>query len=230
MKLRRLQEIDLANAAPATEARKRAILKSVIEGFGPWSYDPARAATFSVFNPSNPLGLAVAKAPIEKIVSQVRSSCIKRQQADSCAEVVELLDEWASKNVQRSVERHIPSVSLGSLGIVNYSERLVALCNDRPTFLFLDHRRPGGLSSDGRQFAVSMMHRQIRQVYPEFSNADLRILQFVQRGKAARKIVETSVDQLDLLSMSDMDTMIAETFGVWQQLHEEFFGLRFKSA
>jgi len=230
MKLRRLQEIDLANAASSDEDRKRAILKSVIQGFGPWSYEPARAATPSIFNPSTPLGLAVKRAPIEKIVNQVRSRCHKKEQAESCIEVVKLLDEWVTNNVEKSIERSIPPISLSTMGIVNYSENFVTLCEGKPTFIFLDHRRPGGLTASGRQFALSMMNRQIRSVYTQFSDADLRVLQFIQRGENPRRIIETSVQQVDLLDISTLDEMISETFQVWQELHQEIFGMRYKKA
>ena len=164
------------------------------------------------------------------ILKNVRGACRRQDQAKSCSEVVELLYHWVSENVEQCVENPIPSISLNTMGIVNFVLPFVSLINGRPTFICLDYRRAGGYSSVGRKFAISMMHRQTRMVFPQFAAADLRVLQFVQRKNSDRRIVETSVDGLALFPTEQLDEMIAETFDVWQELHRESEGVKYKSA
>jgi len=75
-----------------------------------------------------------------------------------------------------------------------------------------------------------MMDRQIRKVFTQFADADLRLLQFVQRGKSPRKILETKVSDVDLFSIEQLDKMIDNTFQTWTELHEERFGRHFKEG
>lgn len=218
MKLRRLPETDLARIAPLSVADKHAQLRAFNSGGGSWSYAPAREQNFNIANPKNPMGLQSPRPSLEKIKALVARSCSREEQEDSCVEVVELFFNWFTQNASDAIERHIPSMGIGTLGVVRYWENFAAMIDGRPCFFFLDYRRNGGLTSRARRFAFSMMNEQIRRSDPDFSDANLMILQFTQKKGEARIVKSYSVDEGELYSLSDLSEMIDETYKIWQDV------------
>lgn len=220
MKLRRLPETDLARIAPLDRDEKRSALRSFNSGGGSWSYDPARAQNFNIANPSNPLGLSSERPSMAKIRELVINRCTCEAQEKSCLEVVELFEAWYRSSSGDAMERAIPSMPIGSLGLVRYWENFFARVGDRNTFLFIDYRRQKGLTSAARKFVFSMMHQQIRVVDPDLYDANLMILQFPQ-WKFGRSIVDYYVSDDDLYSFSELSAMIEETYAIWLEVLAE---------
>lgn len=217
MKLRRLPETDLARIAPLPADEKRRALRSFNSGGGSWSYDPARAQNFNIANPINPLGLLSERPSIEKIRQLVSSSCTCDAQKDSCLEVVDLFETWFRGNASGAVERAVPSMAIGSLGLVRYWENFFVRLDERNSFLFIDYRRKKGLTAAARKFVFSMMHQQIRLSDPDLFDANLLILQFPQ-WKTGRSIVDHHVNDSDLYSLTELGAMIDETYTIWLEV------------
>ncbi|MBM7405003.1 MULTISPECIES: type VI toxin-antitoxin system SocB family DNA replication inhibitor toxin [Sphingomonas] len=220
MKLRRLPETDLARIAPLAADEKRKALKSFTSGGGSWSYDPARAQNFNIVNPVSPLGLLSKRPSMEAIRKLIANRCTCDAQEDSCLEVVDLFEEWYRRNATGAVERAIPSMAIGSLGLVRYWENFFARVRDQNTFLFIDYRRQKGLTKAARKFVFSMMHQQIRVSDPDLHDASLLILQFPQ-WKSGRSIVDHALLDDDLYSPSELSKMIDETYAIWLDILSE---------
>lgn len=221
MKLRRLPETDLARIAPLAPDEKRRQLRSFNSGGGSWSYDPARAQNFNIANPINPLGLHSERPTLETIQRLVIAQCTCEQQQASCIEVVELFDSWYQNNATISVERQIPSMPIGSLGVIRYWENFAAIIEGRGTFIFVDYRRKKYLTSLARKFVFSMMHQQIRMTDPDFYDANLAIVRFPQVDKVTRSILPYFVNDDDLYSLSELNAMIDETYSIWMEVLDE---------
>lgn len=220
MKLRRLPETDLARIAPLSVDEKWKALRSFNSGGGSWSYDPARSQNFNIANPINPLGLLSARPSIEKIRGLVSTNCTCDQQEDSCLEVIDLFEAWYRDSAIGAVERHIPSMAIGSLGLVRYWENFFARIDGCNTFMFIDYRRQKGLTSAARKFVFSMMHQQIRISDPDLFDANLLILRFPQ-WKHGRFITADFAAHDDLYSLSELSDMIDETYAIWLKVLAE---------
>ena len=194
MKLRPLPEIDLARVADKPTELKWSMLRSFKAGGGGWGYEPARSQVFNVFNPVDPIGLRVLQPTLSEIEQSVRNSCREASQEQSCVEVTRLLWDWARENSGGAIERLVPTMSIGQMASVRYWNNFVFLKAGRPTFLFLDHRRSKNLTQNAQRFALSMMHQQIRVADPDFSDAELCILQFPhpKGGRSTRSGVQIS--------------------------------------
>ncbi len=221
MKLRRLPETDLARIAPLGADEKWAQLRSFNSGGGSWSYDPAREQNFNIANPKNPMGLRSPRPSLEKIKTLVSRACSCDEQESSCLEVIELFDEWFSSNASDAIERRIPSMGIGSLGVVRYWESFAAIIEGKPSFLFLDYRRQKGLTAIARRFVFSLMNEQIRRTDPDFHDADLKILQFTQKKGEARIVQDHTFDPESLFTLSELNNMIDETYLIWQAVQLE---------
>ena len=220
MKLRRLPETDLARIAPLPAAMKRRALQSFNSGGGSWSYEPARSQNFNIANPSNPLGLISPRPSIDKIKEIVSRRCRCDEQEESCLEVVDLFDHWFRQKSSGAVERVVPSMAIGSLGLVRYWENFFFQLNGRNTFLFIDYRRTNGLTAHARKFVFSMMHQQIRLADPDFFDSNLLVLRFPQ-GKEERVISESCVNDDDLYSLAELSQLIDETYSIWREVLAE---------
>lgn len=221
MKLRRLPETDLARIAPLAVNEKWVQLRSFNSGGGSWSYDPAREQNFNIANPKTPMGLRSTRPSIDKIKSLVSRACHCDQQETSCIEVVELFDKWFSSNASDAIERHVPSMGIGSLGAVRYWENFAAIIDGRPTFFFLDYRRMKGLTSLARRFVFSLMNEQICRTDPDFHDADLKILQFTQKKGDLRIIEDYTFDREGFFTLHELNEMIDETYNIWKLVQLE---------
>tara|TARA_R110000868_G_scaffold170378_1_gene405654 strand:- start:193 stop:564 length:372 start_codon:yes stop_codon:yes gene_type:complete len=104
---------------------------------------------------------------------------------------------------------------------VRYWNNFVFLKAGRPTFLFLDHRRSKNLTQNAQRFALSMMHQQIRVADPDFSDAELCILQFPHPKGGNRMIRERFAEGMELYSLDQLQEMVEETYEIWRQINEE---------
>lgn len=220
MKLRRLPETDLARIAPLSRDEKRRALRSFNSGGGSWSYDPARAQNFNIVNPINPLGLHGTRPTLEQIHRLVTNRCTCEAQEQSCLEVVDLFDAWCRAKASGAVERQVPSMAIGSLGLVRYWENFFLRIEGQNAFLFIDYRRGKGLTALARKFVFSMMHQQIRVVEPDFIDANLMVLQFPQ-WKEGRSIVDHFVVDDELFTIEELSQMIDETYAIWLEVLTE---------
>lgn len=222
MKLRRLQEIDLARVAVLSRSEKRRALEAYNAGGGGWSYDPARAEVFNVFNPEDALGLRAAQPSLDQIIEEIRKTSYLAEQAESCIEVTELLWEWSRQHVARSVEQPIPSMPIGAFGAVRYWSNFVSLVWERPTFFYFDHRRARGLTKSARRFVMSMMNEHIRMTYPQFAEARLIVMRFPQdAGEDASRYVDFNDERgVEFYDLETLQGMIAETYEVWSSVLE----------
>lgn len=221
MKLRPLPGIDLARIAPLPTEQKKRALRSFRGGGGSWSYDPARAQIFNVFNPENPLGIAPAHPSLNQILNEVKKHCKSVAQEAACVEVTTLLYGWVQKNVPRSIEKPVPSMSLGTIGALRYWGNFAAVMDGRAVFPFFDHRRANGLTNTARRFVFSMMHEQIRVADPDFENASLLIVQFPQPKDEERIITLHFDDSAELFDLYLLQEMVEETYRLWAEILEE---------
>ena len=221
MKLRPLPGIDLARIAPLPTEQKRIALRSFKAGGGSWSYDPARAQTFNLFNPENPLGISPAHPTLAQIIRDVEKRCKSENQRKACVEVTRLLHRWVEANVPRSIERHIPSMSIGAAGALRYWGNFAAVIDGRAVFPYFDHRRSNGLTMLARRFVFSMMHEQIRVADPDFENASLLIMRFPQTKDQPRSMIPYFDDGVDLFDLYDLQAMVEETYRLWAEILEE---------
>ena len=221
MKLRPLPEIDLARIAPQPTEMKWSMLRSFKTGGGSWSYQPAREQVFNIFNPANPMGLRLREPSLAQIESQIRKSCRIDAQESACIEVTRLLWQWAQENAGPAVEKPQSSMAIGSIASVRYWGNFAFLHRDRPTFVFLDHRRGTRLTKVGLRFAMSMMHQHLRLPDPDFSEAGLLVLQFPAPGRDERIIVENWDSQFELYRFDELQEMVTETYDIWRAINEE---------
>jgi hypothetical protein len=218
MKLRPLPAIDLANIAPKPRELKYSSLMPFSGGGGSWSYDPARAQTFNVFNPEDPMGLGTKPPTLAQIIANVKRDCHQEEQRIGCVQVTKMLWAWVRENITQAVEVRLPSTNIGPLGTVRYWSNLVAMHNGRPTIFCFDHRRQNGLSRLGRRFIWSMMNERVRKVYPDLADVQMAIVRFPQPTGADRKIrVDLHSDEL-LFTADELEAMLQETADIFGQV------------
>jgi hypothetical protein len=197
------------------------MLRSFKSGGGGWGYDPARAQVFNVFNPTDPMGLGARQPSLEAVLQAVRRACREDVQEVSCVEVTRLLWDWAQDFSEGAVEKQIPTLSIGQMASVRYWNNFAFKLDGKPTFIFLDHRRGKALTQLAKNFALSMMHQQIRVADPDFSDAQLAVLQFPHPRQGERYIRATFDDGVDLFSFDELQEMVQETYDIWRDINEE---------
>lgn len=217
MKLPRLSEIDLANNAARPPAEKRKALEE-IAAKGGWGYGPVRDQNFNIFHPKDPMGLAERTPLLSNIIRELEKSCKYVDQLNACIEVANAIWFWRKDEVGQAVERPLPGMPIGALGVVRFWVNFVAIYNGRPTFFFFDYRRGNGLTALGRCVGFSLMHEHIRTTYPEFANAQLAIVQMPANSRGKRKLSVHTDEDVDLYSLAQLQAMVTDTYAVWEDV------------
>lgn len=105
--------------------------------------------------------------------------------------------------------------------------KLILNIDDRPVIPFFDPRGSSSqLNALGRRVALSIMHWNIRAMFPDHENTRLAIVQFANPVEGARKAKITFDDQVSLFDYDELDAKLAETFRMWAEVCED----RIKSA
>ena len=168
------------------------------------------------------LGLALPND--SEIILSIKKNCHDPRQLQSCVEAAKLLMDWRDKNVTSSVEHYFAPLTLGAFGTIRYWENIVLRVDGQPLVVALDHRRQNGYSKNGIRFALSVANQQVRVADPDFEDAELGLLQFVQLPRTERTIKTTFASSLnlELFSADQLESMIEETMRLWVLAQEEF--------
>lgn len=221
MKLRRLPEIDLATITPLPNDLQKVRLNSFEAGGGGWSYEAARSLVPDTLQAQDAFGMGLRTTTREELFREVERRCRRgTDERESNREVTELLFDWANKYCTRAVLHHIPSMTLGNLGVLRYWSNVIVEFERKPAALFLDHRRANGLTTVGRQVAFSMMHEQIRVADPNLADIELLILKFTQAKGQPRSIELFKANEVDLIDFEELSSMLENTYRIWAEVCE----------
>jgi hypothetical protein len=220
--MRRLSEIDLANAAALPAGERHAALRRVNLKSPKVNYQPTRRKQPDIFNARGDLFGQAREADLEALKECIRKDPFTRNDATEKAnlEVTECLHHYAVVNRIQARRYHIsPFILQGASGIkLVYWSPLILVKEQRLHVLFIDPRRENGLTPEGRHFAFSMMHHRARAVHLDLEDAELIIFQFPMADAANRYLKVHTASQLDrpLFDYDELEQRIRETYTTWR--------------
>lgn len=216
-----LPDTDLARIAPMPDDMKRAALKQMKTGFSTFSYKPIRSCFGDIFNVQPGMFGPVEPTPFEKINERLVRACKSGAEFDHNKQIAKALHDYATshKITGRHHDFFPMPMSVGQK--VTFWLPMVLAIDAQPFTLFIDPRRTKGLSKAGRRFAFSMMHERIRAADEDFAGVNLGILRFDDAGEGERVVHLHTDANIELHSLDELETMVASTYRIWQEVHEE---------
>jgi len=209
----RLPETDLANLSFMGQDKKHQFLESFIKPkIIPGSYEPFRKILGDTFNESLPLFGDQEFSPWDEVDKKLKRVC----KGNDSLYVMNLAisratHAYAIENRISAFPIDVVSMSLG--GTVRYDFGLPFLVRypDHVAVVFLDIRRSGNLSPNGRRFIFSAMHERFRVAYPDLSEAHLEIWRF--RNNSNREIVKLE-SSFELITYESLAQDVRETYEI----------------
>ena len=223
MKMRRLPATDLARNATLPPRIQREALERVYDSQIRVTYNPVRARFQDIFNIGSDLfgpGKPVVWSVLEEVL---RKECSKRDDTTwkINRRVAKALHEFSINNRITGHPEDFRGLSMGEdTGGVKLWLSMVLIIDGEPTLMFIDPRLNNGLRADSRQFVFSMMDQGVRQVYLDYADAGMAILQFRRCGDELEVIPHQGQD-IDLYSYGELQGMIEQTYGIWRQIYDE---------
>ena len=228
MKIRRIPETDLANICTLPADVQHRALRQLKAGWGPFSYDPTKQTTPDIFNAETELFGRAEPTAIERIQERIIAlSSRGEEEANANLEVTRCLHEFAIEKSVRARRYYIPPYNLSSAVGIDYSFwlPLVLMIDDQLVIPFLDPRRAGGLTPNGRRFAFSMSHHRARALDPDLADATLAIFAFPvvsdANGVERRRLRTYLAGDDPLFTYDELDAMVAETYQLWLRVLAE---------
>jgi hypothetical protein len=219
MKIRRIPDIDLARIAVQPTDNKRVALEQLKEGWPPHSLDPMREQIGDIVNLQ--MGLLGDRRPTPWSV--IERAIVKRSRTSDEGlyniAIARSLYNWCSAQDIVSYGKSVPAWSVGLGHSLSYWNQYYSVLGERATFMFVDPRLSAPLTEQARRFAFSIMHQRLRVDDPDFSDAQLLILQF-RKGDAegSRLLIPHQVDGLSLFARDELNEMIDETYLLWAEV------------
>ncbi|CAN7575157.1 type VI toxin-antitoxin system SocB family DNA replication inhibitor toxin [Neorhizobium sp. LjRoot104] len=215
-----LPDTDLARIAPLPAEMKRNALWQMKTGFSTFSYKPVRACFSDIFN-IQPGMFAAPETPFEKVKDRLMRACKQGDEFRNNEQIAKALHEYAKDSGISGRHHDFFPLAMGIGRKVSFWLPMVLAIDEKPFAIFIDPRRSRGLTELGRRFVFSMMHERIRAADADFAEVNLGIVRFVDNDENGRSVQTYSDAGVDLYSLDELEMMVAETYRIWQEVHEE---------
>jgi hypothetical protein len=216
-----LPDTDLARIAPLSDELKRSWLRRMKTGFSIFSYKPVRSCFGDVFNLRVGMFAPVEPTPWEKINERLIRACKTGDELRNNTQIAKALHDYAvSSNIAGRQHEFFP-MAMGAGRKISLWLPMVLAIDKKPYSIFIDPRRNNGLTKLGRRFAFSMMHERIRAADEDFASFNLGIIRFTDNDDGSRSVVLHSDSDVELYSLDELETMVASTYRIWQEVLEE---------
>ena len=227
----RLPEPDLARITAKPEADQRRYLKGLRGGPPSITYRPARRYLPDALNIQAALPMIVEAPSKEVLLNQVRDASRSNDEADSNAEIIELIYDFIRER-KISVEAFdFPALKLAGDYGVTFWANAVFRDGDRLFVIIPDFRRSNGFNTAALRFAMSAANERIRKMAVEFAEVEFALMRFPAPKNRPRSIILEFPPATDLFSYEELRTMTEATVSIWREVCEErLVDLRKKAA
>ena len=218
--MRRLPETDLARIAPLPIDQQRRQLNAFRFGQPPYYYKPVHRTWGDILNVQlHKIYGPQAPTPWEKIDGLIRSRARSEVEYEANILIAASLHERALHEKWKTVNRHIPQVSLGAGMKMGYWLNFVIDMNGQPLVPFFDPRRNSmRLTEQGRRFAFSVMHEYVRVADPDLAHVRLGIFQFDQLPGGGRRLRLYTDENVIFFSHEELEHMTNTTYAIWRDV------------
>ncbi|NEH81310.1 type VI toxin-antitoxin system SocB family DNA replication inhibitor toxin [Rhizobium ruizarguesonis] len=214
-----LPDTDLARLGPLPDDMKRSALRQMKSRFSTFSYKPVRAGFGDIFNVQPGVFGPVAPTPWATIEAQLGKACKAGAELRNNLQVGKALHDYAKAMNIKGRQHDFFPMPMGVGKKVTFWLPMVLALDAKPYAIFIDPRRSKGLTKLGRRFAFSMMHERIRAADEDFANINLGIIRF--EDDDGRTVRFFSDEGVDLYSLDELETMVASTYRIWQEVWDE---------
>lgn len=222
MTTRHLPDIDLARIAPQRDAMKRKSLEQMKGGFSSITYNPVRACFSDIFNIQPDLDLGVAEpTPWTLIEAELRKRSRSDEEFTYNRRVALGLHDFAAPGRVYGRRQEFFPLSMGMGQKITLWLPMILAIDEQASAVFIDPRRNRGLTTEGRRFALSMMHERIRAADEDFADVRLTIVQFGDPSDDRRAVMLHTDEGVDLHSREELEQMVASTYEMWREVLEE---------
>jgi hypothetical protein len=215
----RLPETELANwAFLAPVDKRRAIERHLQPKRIIGSYEPFRLVLADAVNKQLPLfgGVEQPVTPWPEIEKRIHARC--RRDPDSLKmnlEIAKATHDFAEREKITALPIDVTSIAFGVGHLYEFGLPLLMRYPDRIAAVFLDLRRSGGLTPDGRAWVFSAMHERFRAAYPDLSAIGLEIWRY--RADSKRTITISPCNEITF-SFSDLVADARETYAIYSSI------------
>lgn len=221
MKIRPLPDLDLARIASLPKTEQRRQLEQMRHGRPPFSYNPLRTCFHDIFNVQPEMFGLVEPTAWTIVERRLRAKCRSEDELNANLAVARGLHDFATAARLLGRAQEFFPLGLGTGQRVAYWLPMVLSHEGRPIVPFIDPRRSRGLSRAARRFVFSMMHEHIRAADPDYEAVGLAIFQFGAPAEGLRAPILHTDDGVDLISLAELEVMVATTYAIWQDVCED---------
>ena len=223
MKIRRLNEIDLARFCAITDDDSlRQELRRYNLGGGAWSYDPVRRSIADILNAQIPLFTPIAEPSAEQLQSQITRACNRGAvQAEANWLVGKTLLDYRTKYGWRTVKFLMGSMPLGFGESASYWSDVVIDDGGSLIIAYFDQRREGGIqNAQQRRIVHSMQNAWVRDRHLDLSSAKLAVIRFPSQPEGRAVDIQYH-DETNLLQYEDLDAAVKRVYRLWAEVSRE---------
>ncbi|MCQ1834855.1 type VI toxin-antitoxin system SocB family DNA replication inhibitor toxin [Neorhizobium galegae] len=216
-----LPDTDLARLGPLSDDMKRSALRQMKGTFSTFSYKHVRSVFNDIFNVQLGMFGPVSATPWAALEAQLTKTCKPGAELRNNLQIGKALHNYAtSMNIKGRHHDFFP-MPMGVGKKVSFWLPMVLALDSKPYVIFIDPRRSKGLTQLGRRFAFSMMHERIRAADEDFADINLGIIRFEDDDEGGRSVRFFSDEGIDLYSLDELESMVASTYRIWQEVYEE---------
>jgi hypothetical protein len=220
VKIRRLNETDLARNAVAEWDDKVLRLDRVANGYAPHSLEPTRKNFYDILNVHLPGLPAPEPTPWHIVANNIRKLCKKgtngQEEYQANIEVAAALRHFQEENNARVFQHKMNPMPIG-FQAVSFWHDIVFVIEDRVFIPFLDLRLSAGLQkSTGVKIAQSLQHQHLLLRDPELLDANVCVLKFPRSDSGQRYVTIHEASPSNLYSWTELERMLSETLEAWK--------------
>ncbi|MEM6627731.1 MAG: hypothetical protein AAF719_13620 [Pseudomonadota bacterium] len=220
-KLPSISPTDLARIAPLDEAQQRNQLSKLKAGHPPFTYRHTRLKLPDILNLQVGGLFAGPKVSWARIEEALISDCASGDETTYNLMAAKALHKFAEgADIAGRLERDgFGGMPLGQGHRVSLWEKAIVRYEGRPHVVFIDLRSTKYLSKDGRRFAFSAQHEQIRERDGDLADAGLLILRVHKPIEGARKVTPHTDAGVELYSYDELNQMTQRTYELWDEIY-----------
>lgn len=219
MKIRRLNETDLARNALSDWDQTVLRLDSILKGRPPYSLEPARKCLPDILNISYPTLPSPQSTPWHIVEAQIWKHCRRgknlRDEFRANVTVAAALRRFQIENDVEVIDHPMSPLRIGSQW-VNFWHGFIFVINGRVIIPFFDLRIGQNLRRKSDIKVVwSLQHEHIRLRDLNLRDATLCVLQIPRSDEGTRQVVLHESEGLNLYNWDSLESMLAKTLEAW---------------
>lgn len=221
-KLPSITPTDLARIAPLTEDQQRIQLRQYRRGFPPFTYKHTRSVLSELLKIRKRSMFDQQDLSWAEIEAALKASCRQGDEVTYNVMAAKALHDFALANDiygRDDGEGGFGYMPLGQGHSLVLWENGVVLWEDRPHVLFVDLRGTKYLTVEGRRFAFSAQHEQIRLRDPNMEKVGLLILRVEKPMDGQRRVIPHTDTGIELYSFDELDRMTRQTYRLWEEIY-----------